>query len=390
MQRYRMLDLLRGLAAFMVVLTHVGFWTGASGSNTALSGPLLAHGDAGVAVFFAISAFLLLRPFVRAGLDDAPSPHVRRYTIHRVARILPAYLVAFCAVLLVASLAPQQTGGIGSVPDIVRHLLLLQGYSDDRYQSFSQAWSLSTEATFYVLVPVLGTLLGRVARKAHLGWLVVGVVFLAGVTVQGYAAAWILAAPGSGAGILGLSVLGHASWFAVGAAVALLAEIDTSQLPSRMERWVLFGRLNPGVPTLGAALLYLLACTPLTGPSNLESLTVGQAVVKELLYAAIGGLLLLAATSPVRGVLAMAVAGSPAAKWVGDTSYPLFLWHVLMLQVFYVGTGRALFSGQFVSTLVIVTAVSVIVARVSVNVLERPVVVAAHRLTRAAAPASTR
>lgn len=390
LQHYRMLDLLRGLAAFMVVLTHVGFWTGASGTNSALSGPLLAHGDAGVAVFFAISAFLLLRPFVRAALEDVPAPNLRRYVIHRMARILPAYLVVLGAVLLMAGLFPERTGGIGSGLDIIRHLFLLQGYSDDRYQAFSQAWSLSTEATFYVLVPVIGTLLGRAAREARRGWIAVGAAVLAGMALQGVAAAWILEAPGSRAGVLGLSVLGHASWFAVGAAVALLAEIDPDQLPVGMRRWITFGRLNPGVLTLAAALLYLVACTPLTGPIDLRSLSVGQAVAKETLYAAIAGLLLLAATSPVRGALAMAAAGSPAARWIGDTSYPLFLWHVLILQILYVSTGRALFTGQFTWTLIVVVSVSVVLARASVNLLERPVVVQAHRLTRAAEPTGKR
>ncbi|MEO8749957.1 MAG: acyltransferase family protein, partial [Allobranchiibius sp.] len=100
MQRYRMLDLLRALAAALVLLSHVTFWTGAG--DVDVSGPLLARGDAGVAVFFAISAFLLLRPYVRAGLHQTATPGLRRYAIRRAARILPAYWLALTAVLLVA------------------------------------------------------------------------------------------------------------------------------------------------------------------------------------------------------------------------------------------------------------------------------------------------
>ena len=62
MARYRLIDGLRGLAALLVLLSHVGFWTGAD--HLDLSGGLLARGDSGVAVFFAISAFLLLRPWL--------------------------------------------------------------------------------------------------------------------------------------------------------------------------------------------------------------------------------------------------------------------------------------------------------------------------------------
>ncbi|UIJ33831.1 acyltransferase [Allobranchiibius sp. GilTou73] len=392
MQRFRMLDLLRALAAALVVLTHVAFWTGAD--HLDVSGPLLARGDAGVAVFFAISAFLLLRPFLRAGLTGGSTPDLRRYAVRRAARILPAYWVALAAVLLVAALAPVRTGGVGSPLDVVLHVLVLQGCSGHTYQSFSQTWSLTTEVTFYVLVPVIGTVLGRLARRPRRVWPVLGATLLAGLCAQGASAAWTGVDPHSGAGVLATSVLGHAGWFAAGAALAVLTETGPSALASPVRRWLDFARTNPGVVALGAALLFLLAATPLAGPVDLHAPTPAQAVVKELLYTGIAALLVLAATSPVRGTVARAVAGSPAARWLGDASYPVFLWHVLALQVVYLVTSRALFTGAFTTTLVAVTALTIVVARVSVGLVERPVLAQAHRRTRSAprqdtAPAGT-
>lgn len=389
MQRYRMLDLLRALAAALVLLSHVTFWTGAG--EVDVSGPLLARGDAGVAVFFAISAFLLLRPYVRAGLQQTAIPGLRRYTIRRAARILPAYWLALTAVLLVAGLAPGRTGGLGSGLDVVLHVVLLQGYSGHAYQSFSQTWSLTTEVTFYALVPAIGWVIGTVARTARNGWMLLAAVAGVGVATQAVSTAWTRADPHTISGVLATSVLGHAAWFAAGAALAVLAEGDRAlsiESPTR-HRWMVFTRGNPGVVFLAAGLLYLLASTPLAGPVDLRAPSVAQSVVKEVLYTLIAGLLVLAATSPVRGVLARAAAGSPAARWLGDASYPVFLWHVLVLQVLYLLTGRALFSGGFTWTLIATTAISVMVARASVTLLERPTLALAHRWTRDAAPADT-
>lgn len=387
MQRYRMLDLLRALAAALVLLSHVTFWTGAG--DVDVSGPLLARGDAGVAVFFAISAFLLLRPYVRAGLQQTAKPGLGRYAIRRAARILPAYWLALTAVLLVAGLAPGRTGGLGSGLDVVLHVVLLQGYSGHAYQSFSQTWSLTTEVTFYALVPAVGWVIGTVARNARNGWMLLASVAATGVATQTISTAWTRADPHSISGVLATSVLGHAAWFAAGAALAVLAESERTSsagLPTR-HRWIVFARDNPGVAFLTAGLLYLLASTPLAGPVDLRAPSVAQAVVKEVLYALIAGLLVLAATSPVHGVLARAAAGSPAARWLGDASYPVFLWHVLVLQVLYLLTGRAFFSGGFTLTLIATTAISVMVARASVTLLERPTLTLAHRWTRDAAPA---
>ena len=58
------LDGLRAIAAVMVIFTHVADATG-SYSSTFL-GAFFARMDAGVAVFFVLSGFLLYRPFVVA------------------------------------------------------------------------------------------------------------------------------------------------------------------------------------------------------------------------------------------------------------------------------------------------------------------------------------
>ena len=87
------------MAALGVLTTHVAFQTGAV--ETPVIGPILGRLDLAVALFFALSGFLLWRGWVAsahgwsgAGRSDrAAHPPIRRYLRHRVVRIWPAYLV---------------------------------------------------------------------------------------------------------------------------------------------------------------------------------------------------------------------------------------------------------------------------------------------------------
>src|SRR6266516_1997197 len=93
-----MLDGLRAVAALAVLLTHVAFQTGEVAR--AAGGAVLARLDAGVAVFFVLSGFLLYRPYALARASGTPRPSIRRYVLRRAARILPAYWLALGAVAL--------------------------------------------------------------------------------------------------------------------------------------------------------------------------------------------------------------------------------------------------------------------------------------------------
>ncbi|SDI79308.1 Acyltransferase family protein [Rhodococcus triatomae] len=80
---------LRAFAALLVVGTHAGFWTGNYTEDTA--GWFFARLEAGVAVFFVLSGFLLFRPWVTALARGTSGPSLTRYFRHRARRILPAY-----------------------------------------------------------------------------------------------------------------------------------------------------------------------------------------------------------------------------------------------------------------------------------------------------------
>jgi peptidoglycan/LPS O-acetylase OafA/YrhL len=127
------LDAVRFAAALMVVVSHVGPTHGLSFS---LPEQFAAWGGNGVSLFFALSGYLLWRPFVTG------QPNLRAYTLSRAGRILPAYWLA-CLVL---------------VPIVGGNLLHFLVMSPDRGQPLGILWTLQAEVMFYVAVPFLARL----------------------------------------------------------------------------------------------------------------------------------------------------------------------------------------------------------------------------------------
>src|SRR5699024_11002297 len=86
---------LRAIAALAVAGTHAFFWTGGYTDDTV--GRFGARLEIGVALFFALSGYLLTRPWVRAAVRAGPGrarlPGTAEYLRRRARRILPAYWV---------------------------------------------------------------------------------------------------------------------------------------------------------------------------------------------------------------------------------------------------------------------------------------------------------
>ena len=76
-RRIAALDALRALAAFLVLASHVAFWTGEAGWSGV--GIIAARGDVGVAVFFALSAFLLVSPWWPDPVAPVSYTHLRAH-----------------------------------------------------------------------------------------------------------------------------------------------------------------------------------------------------------------------------------------------------------------------------------------------------------------------
>lgn len=135
---------MRAIACAMVVVCHVSLYAG----NGELAG--LKNG---VMLFFALSGYLLYRPFVTGSVD------LSRYAIARTARILPAYVVALVSLTLI-------TGDRSFADHPLTYLLFLQNYDPTLWQGFlGISWSLALEVLFYLTLPLIAwAVAGRATR----------------------------------------------------------------------------------------------------------------------------------------------------------------------------------------------------------------------------------
>lgn len=359
--RFPGLDGLRGLGALMVLTTHVGFHSGAS-LNTDFRG-LLSRLDVGVALFFVISGFLLARPFLDAWMAGQPRPDLRRYGRNRILRIVPALWITIAVVALVVE-QPTRTWD-----DLAVHAVLVQIYvTGHETLGLTQMWSLATEVAFYALLPLLVLALGRLVQPSR-GGIVTVAAFLSATPVIG--AAWVgwsvEDAPHRAVWLPGLI-----GWFGLGMLTALWVVCRRRAMVAR-------GRLDlltehPWTTWAVAGGLYLLLSTPIAGPYSLLTPEPWQAVVKNIGYGLIAILVVLPATRQGDHVPAPTLAmGNKGWRFLGDVSYGVFCYHLVILYIVERVTGHEVFSGGFFMLWVATLAGSLLAAWLSYRFLERPI-----------------
>lgn len=153
------LEGMRAFAAIGIVVTHVAFQTGAASSP--IMGRVWGRFDLTVAIFFALSGFLLWRPHAAHARGQGHAQPVRRYLWSRAVRILPAYWVVVTLVLLFL----PNTGSSWRV--WASNLTLTQVFVPlTLTEGMTQMWSLSVEVAFYLMLPVVGLLMAGLRGEA--------------------------------------------------------------------------------------------------------------------------------------------------------------------------------------------------------------------------------
>ncbi|KGN42885.1 hypothetical protein N801_11250 [Knoellia aerolata DSM 18566] len=326
------LDGLRALAAGLVLLTHAAFLTG-FGATGGLVGRLWSRGDFGVAIFFALSGFLLHRGLIAADVDGRLD--VFGYAVRRAARLLPAYWLVL-AVVAVGATPPLR--------DVVIHAAALQIYWPDAWiGAFGQSWSIATEIAFYVSLPlaVLGLRPLR-RRHAHAPLTVLCLLAVALTTTSGL----------GGDAVVGEDIF-YDRWLHSRAPHFLLGMICAETFLARghrvshlLTRWG--GDVVACLAVAGGA--YLLATTPIAGGLDLSPGTSTDVVVRTALSGVVALGLLLPLThggpSGYRTVLS-----HPTVRHLGVISYGLFLWHVPVFIALYAVSGVPEFTGALLPLL---------------------------------------
>lgn len=361
--RYDELDSLRGVAAFAVVLYHASlFWGPPFGPpygglfNKVLQSPLglMFSGPDAVYVFFVMSGFVLFLPYIR---PEGPDPYPQ-YVIKRVCRIYLPYLAALAfaiaADLLFYNPAAHWAGWVNwtrpfSMQQVWLHVALVWASA---LGEFNPAfWSFIHEMRLSLLYP----LIAAAALRLRLGvGIIVSLVFCgamfalepwtgSNIRTLGYGGLFLLGALiARNLGRIRAVIEPRGAW---ASALLLLLSIfffkSTHFLPARLYQWWTLVPLH----ATGAALMMVLAIT--------------SAWFRRFLH-----------LRPVH--------------WTGKVSYSFYLLHGPILyalaSLFWTRTSHHLLLIAFG------IALSLALAGVMYQYVERPAIALGRKLTRRETP----
>ena len=339
---FPVLDTLRFVGALCVVITHVAFQTGQY--DAGLLGAIAARFDIGVALFFALSGFLLARPFLARIADGRPAPSVRFYTRKRLLRVVPVYLVS--AFLVLSLMAPSR-GRFW--PHWVENLTLTSIYTpNDLPQGLTQMWSLATEVAFYTLLPLLMAVVARTAcRNTWRPAPIFGLIALLGAANVAWLSVVQLDSD------LNLWLPAYLSWFGVGLALAVISVDLDRDKPHRWSHSMARIGQVPVACIVAAAALLVIAATPLAGPTVGDVPTAPEAISKNLLYASFAFLIVGTGVFGTNDSLLLRGLTWSPLRYLGRISYGLFCIHLLVLYGVFQWRDISYFEGHFAEVLVL-------------------------------------
>ena len=354
----RALEGMRALAAIGVLVTHVAFQTGSVDGS--VLGAVWGRFDMAVALFFALSGYLLWRPHAEVARDPLRKvASTGRYLRHRVVRIWPAYVVV---VVVVLCLLPDARPASFTV--WIANLTLTQVYVPLTLTAgLTQMWSLSVEVSFYLALPLIAWLMVRL-RGSAARW---RIPVLVGTGIISLGWAWVADALPLAAGVEAKNWLpGHLPWFLCG---LVLAELGTTSAGGIRGWFVRLGSrqwLMAGV----AAVAFALSCTELAGPTGLAPLEPWQFAVKMVLGVIIGFALIAPLTlGPGRGHRFL---DSAPMQALGRWSYSIFIWHLVVLAWVFPLGGIVPFSGSMFVVFTLTLLLTIGVSAASYAWIEEP------------------
>ncbi len=272
------LDLLRTIACLLVVVFHM---------RTLLVvdfgplNPVIEGGMSGVFVFFALSGYLIYKPFLRGDVD------LRVYSIKRTARILPGYYLALVALAFL-------TGSALPVEHPLPFLTITSSYDPPLREFLGIAWTLSAEILFYLLLPLTAKLVaGReILRLSMIGLASIVLAILHRLVLTD-ANIWLLGS---------LPLVAYA--FIPGMILAVI----------EVKHAALFRRLGGHLPMVIGTALIVVGCLHLADPLAIPTVF-GTALVMAWLV-----------QHEVRGARLLA--------FLSGASYAMYLWHRDLLLEF--------------------------------------------------------
>jgi peptidoglycan/LPS O-acetylase OafA/YrhL len=345
------LDGIRAIAVAAVVAYH-------------LRAPHFDGGLLGVSMFFTLSGYLITSLLIR-GFEQRGLGYLKTFWVRRAQRLLPALLLMLPVVgITTAAARPDKIAstvrqGLFSLLYVANWATIASG--DDYFQRFSgpgpldHLWSLSIEEQFYVAWPLVVfslLVLGKRTQQGRRPLVLVTVLATAAST-------WVIfqlyhpnavnntrAYEGTDARVAALLV---------GALAAMALPFDRVQEVSQRGRVALDIGGAMGLAGVAAAILRTDEYSPFLYRGG------------ELTLATATSVLAVAGSHP-ETLVARALGIAPA-KWLGQRSYGVYLWHLPVVAF----VPNAVFADLAVARCALQVGLILMLAEISYRLLENPV-----------------
>jgi peptidoglycan/LPS O-acetylase OafA/YrhL len=272
------LDALRAIACALVVVFHI---RSVLQLNVGPIDPVIGGGDTRVYIFFALSGYLLYRPFLGRKVD------LRSYAIKRAARILPGYYIALVGLTIL-------TGSVVAITHPLPYLAIAASYILSTRGFLGSAWTLAAELVFYVTLP----LIARVVR----GHEVAGIGLIACASIAATMFLKLLLEPS------GFWILSSYPCVVYAFAPGMLLAVVELRYPN------VFRRLASLPALLVGATLIVVGCL-----TSISPIALGAGVGTPLVMG---------------WLLQHRVPGARVLAFLGGASYAMYLWHRDVLIAF--------------------------------------------------------
>lgn len=160
MKRFQSIQIMRGIAASMVVLYHFGYSNTNFLSAFPSFGSLFKYGDLGVWMFFVISGFVI--PYAMYSTSYRITDGAWPFLLRRIVRLEPAYIVSLLLAFVLAYAAARTPGYRGPPEPSLENFLLQFAYLAPWFDVpwlDDVAWTLAIEFQFYLFMLIAAPLL---------------------------------------------------------------------------------------------------------------------------------------------------------------------------------------------------------------------------------------
>jgi peptidoglycan/LPS O-acetylase OafA/YrhL len=357
------LDGLRALAILLVLVFHA--WYNIPGYISAgrqASNYPIYYGRTGVHLFFVLSGFLLFLPYARWIFGLQRRPLARLFYKRRALRVGPAY---WASLIILTLAAPLSLAALG---DFLLHVVFLSNVWPASIFSINGVfWTMAIEVQFYLVLPAIAWFIYLLSRRMNP---------IAAATVMALALALVVVASQelyrtglgklaflSGA-LVGESALSY--WlvvFGLGILCSVLYIYFTSVAPPLKDTARRLENIGAVSFVGGCALALLLAFSPSDRGSVVQT---GFGVAYAMLLFGI-----LFGWQIFRRIFAYR-----AVRFVGLISYSFYIWHSIVLRMIEPLVAGLPFISHVIARFLLGGALSVVVAYVSYQLVERPFIAA--------------